>query len=136
MGEPSQVSSHMSSPDPPPPSCPGPSWLWVLGLGRLMARGCSSGRAARAGDREDGVDHDTINLIMPSQPVSGGRGLMCRPEADPYPVQRIAGPERPVDLVIATALLVLVLVVTTMSVQTDGLPRGLGWAQTRPGVLG
>lgn len=48
-----------------------------------------------------------------------------RPEAGPYPVQRIAGPERPVDLVIST-LLVLVLVVTTMSVQTDGLPRGFG----------
>lgn len=26
--------------------------------------GCLSGRAAGAGDREDGVDHDTINLII------------------------------------------------------------------------
>ena len=132
MGEPSRVSSHMSSPAPPttsPPQLP-------RSAGLLTGRGCSSGRAARAGDREDGVDHDTINLIISSEPVSGGCGLTCWPEADPHPAQKVAGPERPVDLIISTALLVLVLVVTTMSVQTGGLPRGLGWAQTQPGVLG
>lgn len=39
----------------------------LLGLrqaGPLTGEGCLSGRAARAGDREDGVDHDTINLII------------------------------------------------------------------------
>lgn len=39
----------------------------ALGLrqaGLLTGQGCLSGRAARAGDREDGVDHDTINLII------------------------------------------------------------------------
>lgn len=61
--------------------------------------------------------------------------MTCWPEADPHPAQKVAGRERPVDLIISTALLVLVLVVTTMSVQTGGLPRGLGWAQTQPGVL-
>lgn len=52
---------------PPTPCCPGPSWPWVLALrpaGLLTGQGCLSGRAAGAGDREDGVGHDTINLII------------------------------------------------------------------------
>lgn len=51
----------------PHPCCPGPSWPWVLALrpaGLLTGQGCLSGRAAGAGDREDGVGHDTINLII------------------------------------------------------------------------
>lgn len=44
-----------------------PQALLVPGLrqtGLLTIRGCLSGWAARAGDREDGVDCDTINLII------------------------------------------------------------------------
>ena len=48
---------------------------------------------------------------------------MCPPEANPHPAERVEGPERPADLVVFSALLVLVLVVTAMSVQTGGLPR-------------
>ena len=47
---------------------------------------------------------------------------MCWPEADPDPVQGVAGFEGPAGLVSA-ALLVLDLVVTPVSVQTSGLPK-------------
>lgn len=65
MGSPTWVwSLTFPSPHPLPfRSLP----AWVLGLrqaGLLTEHGCLSGRGARAGDREDGVDHDTINLII------------------------------------------------------------------------
>lgn len=62
MGSPAWVQAPVFA-----PRHPGPRWPWVLGprqAGLLTERGCLSGRAARAGDREDGVDHDTINLII------------------------------------------------------------------------
>lgn len=59
----------MEGTDPPPRLSHHPQALLVVGTGLkqaglLTVPGCLSGPAARAGDREDGVDCDTINLII------------------------------------------------------------------------